>query len=259
MSPHRHRRRVSLALPLALAVLAGLHGGCTGGRVIASALPDEEPSRRTAESFVHCVEVGTSGCVAAGENHGGWDALHMLLWLASGSPVGILEVLPEQLTAHGDPLRVQGAFVGEVERYAAALRGAECESTMSQPADPLIDRAASAAIARLERLGMARTGLGRVIDELRAEAHASLDGGHLVRLDCTRDPYRVYVATADYDGRLVVVGMTTVLAPEFGGDSPSRRDVDVRLSSASLGLGGQSIPIVEGAVDEWLAFPVEEL
>jgi hypothetical protein len=256
MLAHSHLRRATRALPLLLAVL---HAGCTGGRVIASSLPDEEPARRTAESFVHCVEVGTSGCVAPGETHGGWDALHMLLWMASGSPVGVLEALPVQLSAHGDPLAVQAAFVGEVERYATALRGAECESTMSQPAGPLIDKAASSAIARLERLGMSRTGLGRVIDELRAEAHGELDGGHLVRLDCTRDPYRVYLATADRDGRISVVGMTTTLAPEFGGDAPSRRDVDVRLSSEALGLGRRSLPIVEGAVNEWLPFPLEEL
>jgi hypothetical protein len=232
---------------------------CGRGRVVKSALPDEEPPRRAAESFVHCVEAGTSDCVAAGENHAGWDALHLLFWLASGSPVGILEVLPEQLTAHGDPLRVQAAFVDEVKRYATALRGAECESSSSQAAGPLIDQAASAAKARLERLGMSRTGLVKVIENLRTEAHEFLDGGHLVRLDCRYDPYRVYIATADVDGRIAVVGMTTVLAPQFGGDSPTRRDVDVRLSSTPLGLGGASLPLVEGAVNEWLPFPVEEL
>ena len=94
---------------------------------------------------------------------------------------------------------------------------------------------------------------------MRAEAHEHLDGGHLVRLDCRYDPYRVYIATADTGGRIAVVGMTTVLAPQFGGDSPSRRDVDVRLSSGSLGLSGKSLPLVEGAVNEWLPFAVEEL
>jgi hypothetical protein len=232
---------------------------CGRGRVVQSSLPDEEPPRRAAESFIHCVEAGTSDCVAAGENHAGWDALHMLLWLASGSPVGILEVLPQQLAAHEDPLRVQAKFVEEVQRYAAALRGAECESTSSQAAAGLIDQAASAAKTRLDRLGMSRTGLTKVIDDLRAEAHEHLDGGHLVRLDCRYDPYRVYIATSDTGGRIAVVGMTTVLAPQFGGDSPSRRDVDVRLSSGSLGLSGKSLPLVEGAVNEWLPFAVEEL
>lgn len=243
------------ALPLVLVVLAG----CGRNRAVKSSLPDEEPPRRAAESFVHCVEAGTSNCIATGQNHGGWDALHLLLWLGSGSPVGILEVLPQQLTAHGDPIAVQGAFVAEVERYAAALRGAECESTSSQPAGPLVDRAASAAVTRLERLGMSRSGLGRVIEELRAEAHAGLDGGHLVRLDCRYDPYRVYIATTESAGRIAVVGMTTVLAPQFGGDSPSRRDVDARLSSEPLGLGDDALPIVEGAVNEWMPFAVEEL
>lgn len=256
MQQYSFRRRASVAVPLVLVALAV---GCGRGRVIKSALPDEEPPRRAAESFVHCVEAGTSDCVAPGADHAGWDALHLLLWLASGSPVGILEVMPTQLTAHGDPLRVQGAFVDEVQRYATALRGAECESTTSQPAGPLIDKAASSANARLERLGMSRTGLARVIDELRVEAHSHLDGGHLVRLDCRYDPYRVYVATSDKGGHLTVVGMTTLLAPEFGGDSPSRRDVDARLGSAPLGLNQASLPLVEGAVSEWLPFAVEEL
>jgi len=247
------------ACAVTLLVLMATAVSCDRGRIVKSSLPDEEPPRRAAESFVHCVEAGTSDCVAPGENHAGWDALHLLLWLASGSPVGILEVLPEQLAAHGDPLRVQSAFVGEVQRYATALRGAECESTSSQAAGPLIEQAAIAAKSRLDRLGMARTGLTKVIADLRAEAHEHLDGGHLVRLDCRYDPYRVYVATADDDGRIAVVGMTTVLAPQFGGDSPSRRDVDVRLSSTPLGLGGASLPLVEGAVNEWLPFGVEEL
>jgi hypothetical protein len=240
-------------------VLLAATASCGRNRVIKSSLPDEEPPRRAAESFIHCVEAGTSDCVAAGDNHAGWDALHLLLWFASGSPVGILEMLPEQLAAHGQALRVQGAFVEEVKRYATALRGAECESTSSQAVAPLIDQAATSAKSRLERLGMARTGLARVIDELRVEAHELLDGGHLVRLDCRYDPYRVYIATTETGGRIAVVGMTTVLAPQFGGDSPSRADVDTRLSSAPLGLSGASLPLVEGAVNEWLPFPLEEL
>lgn len=232
---------------------------CTRGRVIQSSLPDEEPPRRAAESFVHCVEAGNSGCVTPGENHGGWDALHLLLWMASGSPVGILEALPLQLTAHVDPLLVQSAFVVEVERYAAALRGAECESTASQSITALIDRASNSALRRLERLGMGRAGLAQIIGELREEAHDDLDGGHLVRLDCLHDPFRVYIATTPRDGRIAVVGMTTVLDAEFGGDSPSRQDVDKRLASEPLDLAGISLPVVEGSVDAWLPFPLEEL
>lgn len=256
MGPLPTRPRWSAAV-LAVALLAA--PACNRGRVIKSSLPDEEPPRRAAESFVHCVEAGNSGCVAPGENHGGWNALHLLLWMASGSPVSILEALPLQLAAHVDPLRVQGAFVAEVERYAQALRGAECESTSSQPVAALIDRASDTALRRLERLGMARAGFGQIIGQLREEAHDDLDGGHLVRLDCAHDPFRVYVATTPRDGRIAVVGMTTVLDPEFGGDSPSRRDVDERFASESLGLGGVALPVVEGAVDVWLPFPLEEL
>jgi hypothetical protein len=106
---------------------------------------------------------------------------------------------------------------------------------------------------------MWRSGFERVVAGLQKEAHDSLDTGHLVRLDCGFDPYRVYLATHDRDGRIAVVGMTTVLDPAFGGDSPSRKDVDVRLTSRPLGLDTAQAQIIEGAVDPWLPFPLEEL
>jgi hypothetical protein len=250
---------MSRRAPTLLCLLLALAGGCGRGRVLPSSLPTEEPPRRAAESFLHCVEAGTSGCVESGDNHGGWDALHLLLWMASGSPVGILEALPTQLARHEDPLLVQDAFVDEVERYAEVVRGAECDSSASQPMHPLIDKAAAIAGERLRRLGLWRSGMGKVIVGLQKEAHEQLDNGYLVRLDCTYDPYRVYLATHERGGRIVVVGMTTLLDPVFGGDAPSRKDVDVRLTSDPLGLGRAQAPIIEGAVDPWLPFPLEDL
>lgn len=255
----RAPRRAAGDAVMLLASLSLLAFGCNRERILASSLPVEEPPRRAAESFLHCVEAGTSGCVAPGDNHGGWDALHLLLWMANGSPLGILEALPEQLARHEDPLTVQESFVGEVERYAEVVRGAECESTSAQPMPPLIDKAASRASTRLQALGLWRSGFGSVVEGLQREAHEQLDSGHLVRLDCGFDPYRVYLATHERDGRIVVVGMTTVLDPSFGGDAPSRKDVDVRLGSRPLGLGNAQAPIIEGAVDPWLPFPLEEL
>ncbi|MBC8068720.1 MAG: hypothetical protein IAG13_10335 [Deltaproteobacteria bacterium] len=244
---------------LLVASLVPLAVGCNRERILVSSLPSEDPPRRAAESFVHCVEASTSGCVSPGDNHGGWDALHLLLWMASGSPLGLIEALPQQLVRHQDPRLVRDAFVDEVERYAEVMRGSECESTSSQPMSPVIDEAATRASARLRRLGMWRSGFGTVIEGLQKEAHDQLDSGHLVRLDCGYDPYRVYLATHDRDGRIVVVGMTTVLDAAFGGDSPSRDDVDVRLGSRPLGLGTAQAPIIDGAVDPWLPFPLEEL
>lgn len=244
---------------LVLVALGSASFGCNRGRTLPSSLPEEEPPRRAAESFLHCVEAGTSGCVQPGDNHGGWDALHLLLWMASGSPLGIIDALPTQLVRHEDPLVVQEEFVAEVERYADVVRGAECDSTSAQPMHPLIEKAGTKANERLRRLGLASSGLGKVIEGLQKEAHEQLDTGHLVRLDCRYDPYRVYLATHERDGRIVVVGMTTLLDPAFGGDAPSRKDVDVRLTSRPLGLGTSQAPIIEGAVDPWLPFPLEEL
>lgn len=248
-------RRPWTALAFSAAVFA------TGCRVdaIASPLPAVSAEQRSAQSFIHCVEGGTSGCVVPGDSHVGWDALHLVLWMASGTPTGLLDALPAQLAAHQDPRRAQRAFVAEVERYANALRGAECAPDGSQPLDKFIDRAAQRAAARLDALGMWRRDLAAVVDDLRKQAHEELDGGHLVRFSCTFDPYRVYVITRAHDGTTTVVGMTTMLDSAFGGDVPQRKNVRARLEGDSLGLSRASAPVLEGTVDPWMPFPLEEL
>ena len=244
----------------ALILVAGVAlGGCNRGRVVDSSLPKTTPAARAADSFVHCVEAETSGCVAAGEQHGGWDALHLLLWLASGSPVAILAALPRELDRHSDPLGVQKSFVVEVERYAEALRGAECQSVATQPLPALVDQAARAATERMKRLGLWRRDMEAVIAGLSEEAHQDLDEGHLVRLDCGYDPYRVYLVTRPRDGRIRVVGMTTTLAPLFGGDALDPRSVQARLEGPTFGLANSQAPIQENTIDAWLRFPVEDL
>jgi hypothetical protein len=244
----------------ALFLVAGVAlGGCNRGRVVDSSLAKTTPAARAADSFLHCVEAGTSGCVEAGEHHGGWDALQLLLWLASGSPVSILEVMPRELDRHSDPLAVQKSFVVEVERYAQVLRGAECQSVATRPLPALVDQAASVATERLKRLGLWRRDMQTVVEGLRDEAHEDLDEGHMVRLDCGYDPYRVYLVTRPRDGRIRVVGMTTTLAPVFGGDDLDPRSVQTRLESPTFGLAGSQAPIQEDTIDSWLRFPVEDL
>ncbi len=261
LAPEMHSRlrwardRLTAAMVL---VGVAMGGGCNRGRVVDSSLSRTTPAARAADSFVHCVEGGTSNCVEAGQNHGGWDALHLLLWLASGSPLAILDVLPRELDAHTDPLAVQGSFVREVERYAEVLRGAECQSVATRPLPALIDQAARVASARLQRVGLWRQDMQTVVAGLAQEAHEDLDEGHLVRLDCGHDPYRVYLVTRPRDGRIHVLGMTTTLAPVFGGDDLDPRSVQVRLESPTFGLAASQAPIQVDAIDEWLRFPVED-
>jgi hypothetical protein len=244
----------------ALILVAGVAlGGCNRGRVVDSSLPKTTPAARAADSFVHCVEAATSGCVEAGEQHGGWDALHLLLWLGSGSPVAILNVLPRELDRHTDPADVQESFVDEVERYASAIRGAECQSVATRPLPVLVDQASRLATERLKRLGLWRRDMATVIAGLGEEAHQDLDEGHMVRLDCAYDPYRVYLITRPRDGRIRVVGMTTTLAPVFGGDALDPRSVKTRLESPTFGLSTSQAPIPEDTIDAWLRFPVEDL
>jgi hypothetical protein len=241
---------------LVLCLLAGMAACRPKGDV--HMLPNEAPTWRAAASFVHCVEAGTSQCVTADQMLGGWDAFYILVWLSDGSPVSILEGLSIQLRNHQDARLVQARFVDEVERYAQSIRGAECDAVGSMPLQPLIDRTAKRATTRLDSLGMLQGGLDGVVKGLAEEAHDDLDGGELVRLDCRYEPYRLYVASRSFEGRQVVIGMTTLWPPPLGGDVPSREQVDDRLHSRSLGLDSASAPIAEGQIDPWLPFAVEE-
>jgi hypothetical protein len=242
-------------------VLAGLLATVAGckAKVEIKTLGDESPSRRTAASFVHCIEAGTSICVNQGNISGGWDAFYLLQWMADGSPVSVMYALPQELAAHEDPRMVQQRLVSEVERYANAVRGAECDPADAMQLTPLIDTAAQRAAERLQRLGMLEGNLQVIIEGLAEEAHAGLDGGELVRLDCRYDPYRLYIASrrSEEDGVQRVLGMTTMLPPSLGGDVPGRDVVSERLHSRAIGLDSAAPPLVDGGMNAWLPFEVE--
>ncbi len=232
--------------------------GCVRGTVTAKLDSDLAPAQRAANSFLHCVEMETSHCVQGDETVGGWDAFYILGWLGAGSPLSILEALPNELARHSDPRLVQRRFVAEVERYAAPIRGAECDAGDLQPIDPLIDQVADVAQQRMTKLGMWQGDMSGVMQGLVDEAHESLEGGFLVRADCKYDPYRLWVATRESGGRHDVVGLTTLLPHFIGGVPPSRDDVAERLKSRSLGLATSQGAVVSGDVDPWLPFPIEE-
>lgn len=251
-------RAPSFRVALAIASLGlGAPTACKNQDIVAAPLPPEEAPRRAANSFIHCVEAETSACVQSGDTVGGWDAFYLLTWLAGGSPLSILEALPRELSAHADPLRVQRRFVEEVERYAPVIRGAECDAADMQPIDPLVDQVASVAAERVERLGLWGGNAASVIDGLADEAHETLGGGFLVRMDCPHDPHRLWVATHQREGQHVVVGLTTLLPRFLGGESTGRQNVGDRLQSRSLGFSATGSPIQEGIVHAWLPFPVE--
>lgn len=250
------RRPSACVLSLALVALSG--PGCKNNDVVAAPLPPEEAPRRAANSFIHCVESGTSLCVRPGETVGGWDAFFLLTWLGGGSPLSILSALPRELAAHADPDLVQDRFVEEVERYAREVRGAECDAADMQPIEPLIDQVGQVAADRLVRLGMWQSGMSDVVGGLVAEAHETMGGGYLVRMDCAHDPHRLWVATIERDDRQQVIGMTTLLPSFLGGQPPGREELSQRLRSRSLGLSVTQAPIVEGNVHPWIPVPVEE-
>ena len=220
----------------------------------------QPPAMRAATSFVHCVEAGKAQCVGSEQASRGWNALYLLSWLGAGSPVAILDGLPSELAKHGQHRAMQARLVDEVERYAPAMRGAECEAERVEPFAALVEDAARSANARLERLGLLRGSMQATVGRLVEDAHAELEGGHLVYMSCTHDPYRLYVAVRSGDDeRQVVVGMTTTWPQHLGGRAPDRQEVDERLRGAGLGLSTAAAPIVDNAVDSWLPFPVEEL
>lgn len=242
---------------LVLASLAVTAVACKA-EVKVTTLPDAPPPQRAAASFVHCIEMGSSQCIETGDTVGGWDAFYILGWLGGGSPVSILEALPSELEAHSDPRFVQRRFVTEVERYAEAIRGGACNAAEMQPIDPLIDQVAAVAEERMSRLGMWQGDMSEVMRGLVEEAHESLGGGYLVRMECDYDPHRMWLATRERDGHYSVIGLTTYLPHFIGGEPPGREDVRDRLTSRSLGLANAQAPIIEGAVHAWLPFPVEE-
>ncbi len=241
----------------AVAVTLALAPGCKKDPPVVH-LPNAPAPERAAQSFVYCVEARSSECVEPADQLGGWDAFYLLAWLGGGSPVAILEALPSEIVAHGDPRKVQRRLVDEVERYAISIRGAECNAVASRPIDPLIDEVANVAAARLQRLGLWQGDLQAVTKGLVEEAHEELGGGALVRLDCRRDPFRLYVASRERDGQHAVVGMATLLPAFIDDESPGREIVSERLESRSLGLSNAVAPISEGVVHPWLSFPVEE-
>lgn len=253
--PAAHLRSL---VALALVGTVGLASGCVRGKTTAKLQNDLQPPQRAANSFIHCVEMGTSQCVRAEDTVGGWDAFYILGWLGGGSPVSILAALPTELSQHGDDRFVRRRFVAEVERYAPSIRGAECDAADLQPIDPLIDQVTQVATERMTRLGMWQGDIGTVLQGLADEAHETLGGGFLVRLDCRYDPHRIWVATIEEGGQHNVVGLTTLLPRFIGGEPPERDDVADRLSSRSLGLATAQVPIVSGDVDPWLPFPIEE-
>ena len=241
-------------------LLVGLMATVAGckARVEIKTLSSESPSRRTAASFVHCIEAGTSACVSEENISGGWDAFYLLQWMADGSPVSVMYALPGELAAHEDPRQVQQRLVGEVERYSNAVRGAECDPVDAMQMTPLIDTAAQQAANRLTKLGMLEGNLKVILEGLVEEAHEGLDGGELVRLDCRYDPYRLYIATRRFDdGVQRVLGMSTMMPATLGGDIPGRDVVDERLRSSSLGLDTAPPPLVDGGMNAWLPFEVE--
>jgi hypothetical protein len=250
-------RRPSVCVALTFAFVAVAGPGCKNRDLVAAPLPAEEAPRRAANSFIHCVESGTSQCVRPGETVGGWDAFFLLTWLGGGSPLSILGALPNELSAHADPKQVQHRFVEEVERYAIVVRGAECDAADMQPIEPLIDQVGAVAAQRLERLGMWQGNMSQVVDGLVKEARETMKGGFLVRMDCAHDPHRLWVATVERDETHRVIGMTTLLPHFLGGQPPGRKELTDRLNSRSLGLSAAAAPVQEGTVHPWISVPVE--
>lgn len=247
-------RAFTSRLLLAALVVAG----CKKEAKVTAPLPSKPPAMRAAASFVHCVEAGTTACAESNVDYTGWDAFYLLTWLSEGSPTSILRALPRELERHADPLEVQARFVDQIERYALDVRGAECEPTEMFEFGPLIDTAAQRAADRMTRFGLMAGGMGDVLQGLATQAHQGLDGGHMVRMECTYQPFRLYVGSAERDGAYEIVGMATLLPAAFDSKGVTPTMVDVRLESRALGLQGAQGTVMTGTVDRWLPFPVED-
>jgi hypothetical protein len=216
-----------------------------------------EPARRAAQSFVHCVEQGGSGCVHNDPALGAWDAFSMLGWLASGSPLSILQALPSELEHHKSPKRVQRRFVEQVERQREPLRGAECRAERVDKLDAMIPKLEQAAQTRLTEMGLWSGDLDAVVNGLSDEAGRGLGGGYLVSMRCASDPFEIYVATTTQEQRQIVVGVLTMLPDFLGGEAPGRDAADGRLRGITIGDATVGV-LQEGTIDPWVVIPVEE-
>lgn len=216
-----------------------------------------EPARRAAQSFVHCVEQDGAGCVHNEPQMGAWDAFSMLGWLASGSPLSILQALPSELDNHRSPKAIQRHFVDQVERQREPLRGAECRAERVDRLDAMIPKLEEAARTRLTEMGLWSGDLDEVVAGLSDEAARGLGGGYLVSMRCAADPYELYIATTTEESRQIVVGMMTVLPDFLGGEAPSRDNTAGQLRGTTLGKGQVGV-LPEGTVDSWVIIPVEE-
>jgi hypothetical protein len=244
--------------PWLLAACASL-AACKTTTTEAQTVGPTEPARRAALSFVHCVESDGGGCVQPDDKHGSWDAFALLHWLGTGSPTSILQALRRELDHHRDPYAIQDRFVALASRYREPLRGAECRPDSAAPVAELLPTLVKRVEARMTTLGLWRSDIEGVVDNLAKEADAGLDEGWLVHVVCEGDPYEVWIATAKDDERQVVVGMLTTLPVWLGGAPPSEDQIEGRMDSPTLGRSTSLGVVREGTVDStWLPFAIEE-
>jgi hypothetical protein len=249
MTARSSARAAAIAATLALA-------GCK--RTGETKAPDAgESARRTAQSFVHCVEQGGSVCVDTGARLGAWDAFSLLGWLATGSPISILQALPRELEHHKEARNIQRRFVDLVDRQREPLRGSECRAERSDPLDAMVPKLREVAQTRMTGLGLRTSELEAVVAGLSKEAGDGLRGGYLVSMRCQGEPWELYVATTTQEERQVVIGVMTRLPPVLGGTAPSRDSRTGRLAGVSIGDAGQLDIVSEGVVDRWVPVPVE--
>ena len=254
-------RSASSHLPVYGALLAATLAvaGCKNGGGEAVTVGPDEPARRAAQSFVHCVEGEGGGCVSRDPKQGSWDAFALLAWLGGGSPTSILQALRRELEHHRDLFQIQDRFVVVTARYREPLRGAECRPESATPLSELLPRVVSRVETRMQGLGLWRPELQQVVTGLSEEASDGLADGWLVHMTCYGDPYEIWIATTVEDERQVVVGMLTTLPGWLGGGGLDDERVEDRIKSRTLGASTTLSVINEGAVDSsWIPLPVEE-
>ena len=249
-------RTPTLALGLATWMAAGMAAsGCNRGNEDTNKpIPETERPRRAAMAFVRCVESSGSSCVEASDQLGAWDAFSTLGWLAGGSPLSILRNLQRELTQHSDRNLVLKRFAADTKRFSQPLRGAECTPVKVIKLDPLLEMLEEKAAARLQNVGIWSGDLERVIKGL-AEESRGLNGGYITQLECQRDPYVFYVATAVDGERQFAVGVMATLPQFLGGSDPDRRSLDE--SRRGVALEGNVAAIDEVIVDTWIPIAPE--
>ena len=244
-----HLRASILALTLC--------SGCKAGTEAVAPVDATKAVTRSAQSFVHCIEQTGPQCVGQGELMRGFGSLSTLAWLEDGSPLTLLSLGDSVLAARHDTDRSQGQFVSQINGVYSAVRGADCTVQHTESLENAVGTLKVTAVNRLEGLQMWPSQRAEVVDMLAKESLEALPNGYIAAIECSAEPWRFYLVTAEHGGKQAVVGMMRVVPKSIEsmmGQAPLALEQDNAQARAPRGYALQD----DSMLHPWIKVPAEE-